>query len=222
MNVLVAPQYEIDAGPALVPKARPSGRKLHLWAWALGLWILSGIYLVAPDQQAVVTRFGVVTEPRVLPGIHYALPWPMDSVYKLKVHQLRRSVIGGDAADNILGRMQPVSSEFLTGDQNLLNIRVFTRRIEHLEPFFVQRLDAAGDDGVDQAVLGLKVVVDGGEVHIGFSGDVAEGSGIEAIFPEQLFRSVEDAGFRVGLPCDHTFDLIIRLTHNSRQAKIKL
>jgi membrane protease subunit HflK len=79
---------------------------------------------VSADQQAVVTRFGAVTSPRVLPGIHYALPWPIDSVYKLKVHQLRRTVIGGEIPDTVLGRIQPASSEFLSGDQNLLNVRV--------------------------------------------------------------------------------------------------
>ena len=71
-----------------------------------------------------MTRFGAVTSPRVLPGIHYALPWPIDSVYKLKVHQLRRTVIGGEIPDTVLGRIQPASSEFLSGDQNLLNVRV--------------------------------------------------------------------------------------------------
>lgn len=124
MNVLVAPQYEIQEQPEVVQQSSPRPRKLRLWAWVFGLWVLSGIYVVAPDQQAVVTRLGAVTAPRVLPGIHYALPWPVDSVYKLKVHQLRRAVVGGEVADNVLGRVQPVSSEFLTGDQNLLNIRL--------------------------------------------------------------------------------------------------
>src|SRR4051812_19072242 len=73
----------------------------------LVLWILSGIFLVQPDQQAVVTRYGAVTEPRVLPGIHYALPWPIDSVTKLKVQQLQRLVIGGDLPDSVLGRTNP-------------------------------------------------------------------------------------------------------------------
>jgi membrane protease subunit HflK len=59
-----------------------------------------------------------------LPGLHYALPWPIQQVDKLKVHQLRRTVIGGDVADIPLGRLQPAASEFLSGDQNLLNVRV--------------------------------------------------------------------------------------------------
>ena len=88
-----------------------------------GIWILSGVFLVAADQQAVVTRFGKVVEPRVMPGIHIALPWPLDRVNKLKVQQTQRLVIGGDAADGVLGRTQPVVSQFLTGDQNILHIR---------------------------------------------------------------------------------------------------
>jgi modulator of FtsH protease HflK len=107
-----------------LPEPAVQLRKRRIWAWLLALWILSGIYIVSADQQAVVTRFGAVATPRVLPGIHYALPWPIDSVYKLKVHQLRRTVIGGEIPDAVLGRIQPASSEFLTGDQNLLNVRV--------------------------------------------------------------------------------------------------
>ena len=76
------------------------------------------------DQQAVVTRFGAVVEPRVMPGIHFALPWPIDRVTKLKVQQLQRLVIGGDLADSVLGRAQPLQSQFLTGDQNIINMRV--------------------------------------------------------------------------------------------------
>lgn len=91
------------------------------------LWLLSGLFIVSADQQAVVTRFGAVVEPRVMPGIHYALPWPIDSVTKLKVRQLQRRIIGGDAPDTVLGRLQPLASQFLTGDQNILHLRVVTQ-----------------------------------------------------------------------------------------------
>ena len=87
------------------------------------LWIVSGIFFVQTDQQAVVTRFGAVVEPRVAPGIHYALPWPVDRVFKLKVQQLQRQVIGGEAVDLVLGRTQPIVSQFLTGDQNIISMR---------------------------------------------------------------------------------------------------
>ena len=99
-----------------------SGRRIVIGL--IVLWLLSGIFLVQPDQQAVVTRFGAVTEPRVLPGIHYALPWPIDRVAKLKVQQLQRLLIGGDLPDSVLGRNNPLASQFITGDQNIINMRV--------------------------------------------------------------------------------------------------
>jgi membrane protease subunit HflK len=126
VSTLLAPQPEIAD---LSEETRPvtKDRKYRLWAWLFGLWIVSGIFLVSADQQAVVTRLGAVISPRVLPGIHYSLPWPIDSVYKLKVHQLRRTVIGGEIPDAVLGRIQPAASEFLSGDQNLLNVRVIAQ-----------------------------------------------------------------------------------------------
>jgi membrane protease subunit HflK len=90
----------------------------------VALWLLSGLYIVLPDQQAVETMFGKVAAPRVMPGLHYALPWPVEIVTKLKVRQLQRMVVGGDLADSVLGRTQPLASQFLTGDQNIINLRV--------------------------------------------------------------------------------------------------
>jgi membrane protease subunit HflK len=104
--------------------APPMSARRRIIIGIVALWILSGIFLVQPDQQAVVTRFGAVTEPRVLPGIHYALPWPIDRVTKLKVQQLQRLVIGGDLPDSVVGRSNPLASQFITGDQNIINMRV--------------------------------------------------------------------------------------------------
>jgi modulator of FtsH protease HflK len=100
-----------------------SVRRRFAW-WLPAVWILSGVYTVRTDQQAVVTRFGAVVESRVLPGIHIALPWPIDRVEKLKVQQLQRLMIGGELADSVTGRSQPLQSQFLTGDQNIIRIRV--------------------------------------------------------------------------------------------------
>jgi modulator of FtsH protease HflK len=123
MSILISPRVVLEAEGAssLPPRSR---RYRHLLWYVLGIWLLSGIYIVQTDQQGLVTRWGKVVRPRVFPGIHYALPWPLDKVYKLKVRELRRRVIGGDIPDTVLGRVQTASSEFFSGDQNLLNIRV--------------------------------------------------------------------------------------------------
>jgi modulator of FtsH protease HflK len=88
------------------------------------VWLLTGIYVVRTEQQAVVTRFGAVVNARVMPGIHVTAPWPVDKVSKLKVQQLQRLVIGGESADTVTGRSQPLQSQFLTGDQNIISMRV--------------------------------------------------------------------------------------------------
>jgi membrane protease subunit HflK len=113
--------------PELAPAVEPQQPKRQFRQWisaAVVLWILTGVYLVNTQQQAVVTRFGAVVEPRVLPGIHIALPWPIDHVTKLKVQQLQRLTVGGDAADTVVGRSQPLQSQFLTGVQNIISLRV--------------------------------------------------------------------------------------------------
>jgi len=91
------------------------------------LWMVTGVYIVRTDQQAVVTRFGAVVDPRVMPGIHTSLPWPIDRVTKLKVQQTQRLVIGGELPDTITGRSQPLQSQFLTGDQNVISMRVVVK-----------------------------------------------------------------------------------------------
>jgi modulator of FtsH protease HflK len=130
VSILVSPQPELEA-VGVVPVPVEKRRPRRIWAWLLGFWITSGAYIVPADQQAVVTRFGAVVNPRVPPGIHYALPWPVDSVFKLKVHQLQRTSIGGEIPDAVLGRTEPSSSEFLSGDQNLLNVRIVVQYSVH-------------------------------------------------------------------------------------------
>ena len=98
-------------------------RGRRLLAALVLLWLATGVYIVAADQQAVVTRFGKVVKPRVMPGIHFSLPWPVDRVTKLRVQQLQRLVIGGDISDGVIGRSDPLTSQFLTGDQNILHMR---------------------------------------------------------------------------------------------------
>ena len=114
---------QVETAETLAPPERRGTRGRIALAVA-AVWALSGIYLVAPDQQAVETLFGKVVAPRVMPGLHYALPWPIQRVAKLKVRQLQRLVVGGEIADSVLGRTPPLASQFLTGDQNIINMRV--------------------------------------------------------------------------------------------------
>ncbi len=113
----------LDMSAAILNAPRPDRRR-QVIGGLLILWLLTSIYIVRIDQQAVVTRFGAAVNPRVMPGIHLALPWPIDRVTALKVQQLQRLVVGGELADTVTGRAQPLQSQFLTGDQNIISMRV--------------------------------------------------------------------------------------------------
>lgn len=118
MSAILAP-----IEPALESLRAPDRRR-RFWLIPVALWFISGVYLVQPDQQAVVTRFGGVVERRVAPGLHYALPWPVDSVYKLKVLQTRRLEVGGELVDGVLGKSGQATAQFITGDQNIIDLSV--------------------------------------------------------------------------------------------------
>ena len=96
----------------------------HLLIVIAGLWVVGGIYLVPTEEQAVLTTFGAVVNDRVTPGVGWHWAWPVGRVHKLKVRELKRAFIGGEVADeaNALPA-DPVLSQFLSGDQNILNVR---------------------------------------------------------------------------------------------------
>ena len=110
--------------PVIAPERQPdTAKRRRILIAVAALWLLTGLYIVPADEQAVVTVFGAVSEDRVMPGLHLTWPFPVAEVHKLKVRQLQRSVIGGDPADAVLGRVQPLRSQFLTGDRNVIHVR---------------------------------------------------------------------------------------------------
>jgi membrane protease subunit HflK len=130
MSLTIQPRiHEVPEAPppaiGLQPPGPPSERYLtrrNFWGGLILIWLLSGLYLVATDQQAVVTRFGRFQRIEV-PGLHYHWPYPIEQIVKLKVEQLQAATLGGEPADTALGRTDPLRAQFLTGDQNIINVR---------------------------------------------------------------------------------------------------
>ncbi len=93
-------------------------------AYLLALWGLLGVYVVPTEEQAVLTLFGAVAGDRATPGVGWHWPWPVGQVHRLKVRELKRAFIGGEVADEANAMpAEPVLSQFLTGDQNIINVR---------------------------------------------------------------------------------------------------
>ena len=74
----------------------------------LGMYILSGLYIVRPGEVGIVRRFGRLAASDVQPGLHYRLPWPVDDVATVPVGAVQRA----DAPRSLM----------LTGDQSLVNV----------------------------------------------------------------------------------------------------
>ncbi len=90
---------------------------------ALAVWAATGFYIVNPDEVGVVKRFGryVYTTG---PGPHWHLPYPVETVMKPKVTQVRRVEVGFRTVTvGPPARYQKVPAEalMLTGDENIVS-----------------------------------------------------------------------------------------------------
>ena len=100
--------------------------KLVLGAF-VGLYLLSGTYLVSPGEVAVVTRFGKVVQERVGPGLRWRLPWPVEAARTVNVAQVRREGIGVTLPGHPAVLHPPEDIQLLTADENLLGARAIVQ-----------------------------------------------------------------------------------------------
>jgi len=92
------------------------------------IYLLSGICKVAPEQEALVTRFGKLQPAPLPPGIHYRFPYPVDRVTYVKPNEVKSIVVGRPLVFEEGESEEPYSlstglgEEFLTGDENIVHI----------------------------------------------------------------------------------------------------
>jgi len=88
------------------------------------LWLASGFYRVAPDEQGVVLRFGQWVRTTTS-GLNYHLPQPIETVLTPNVTRENRIEIGFRTTDGARsGPKRDVLDEslMLTGDENIVDI----------------------------------------------------------------------------------------------------
>ncbi|MGV8918715.1 MAG: FtsH protease activity modulator HflK [Pseudomonas sp.] len=96
------------------------GRGLILIAGLVFLaWIASGIYKVQPDEQGVVLRFGRWADTTDS-GLHYHLPYPIESVMLPKVTQVNQLQLGTASSIPTSGNSGSRDKQMLTGDENIV------------------------------------------------------------------------------------------------------
>jgi membrane protease subunit HflK len=106
-------------------------RTVRFTAWILGglvvTYLFSGIFSVAPSELGVVLRFGKVLDASVPPGIHYALPWPVDRVIRVPVRTVMRLSVDDFSESSEVAysfrALTGLSSYLLTGDNNIVSAR---------------------------------------------------------------------------------------------------
>ena len=89
----------------------------------LALWLASGIYQVQPGEDGVVRTFGRYTATTG-PGLHYHLPWPVQTVTIVDVESIRRAEIGFRTEAD--GSKLDVEDEalMLTMDENIVQVEL--------------------------------------------------------------------------------------------------
>ena len=81
------------------------------------LWLLfSMFHRIAPEERGVVTQFGRYSHT-LNPGIGMTLPWPIQSVQKVDVENIRNIDLGSTGTETVM----------LTGDQNIIDIAYSVR-----------------------------------------------------------------------------------------------
>jgi membrane protease subunit HflK len=92
--------------------------------FALVAWMATGVYQVNPSEIGVVMRFGRVTATTP-PGLHWHLPWPIETVLKPPVTRVLKAELGFRTLDpGPPARYRPVTEEsrMLTRDGNIIEL----------------------------------------------------------------------------------------------------
>lgn len=94
------------------------------WQWPAAaivlVWLASGFYQVQPNEEGVVLRFGAYSETTD-PGLHYHLPYPIETVEKVNITQERSINLG---VAEVASRNDFNESHMLTGDENIVDINL--------------------------------------------------------------------------------------------------
>ena len=130
-------QYDFPNRPQLNLNINAKTVGYVLAAFVL-LWFASGIYIVNPEEQAVVFRFGKAVGLSQS-GIHYHLPRPIERVEIEKVTQVKRLEIGFRTISlEPAPRYQKVLREslMLTGDENIVDVELIVQyRISNIQKY---------------------------------------------------------------------------------------
>jgi membrane protease subunit HflK len=105
----------------LLQRGSGGGKAVAIGLIAFVAWLQSGIFIVQPDEQGIVLRFGALSRTTP-PGISYHLPWPIESALTPSVTRENQINIGYQLAASGVAADIPGENLSLTGDENIVDI----------------------------------------------------------------------------------------------------
>ncbi len=114
-----------DRVKRILPQGGMGGKGIVLGVVVLiGLWLATGFYRVEPGEQGVVLRFGEWINPNnpAPSGLHWHLPWPIETAETPNVEQVRQIDIGFASSSSGRKSERLEESLMLTQDQNIIDI----------------------------------------------------------------------------------------------------
>ena len=93
---------------------------------AIILWLLTGIYIVGPDEVGVVRTFGEFTRV-TQSGLNWKFPAPIETANTPKVTEVKRIEIGFRSLNNGQYRTVEKESLMLTGDENIVDAEMIVQ-----------------------------------------------------------------------------------------------
>lgn len=134
------------------------------------IWVLTGIYIVHPNEEGVIRRWGKY-RLSVGPGIYYHIPWPVERVDKPKISKIEKIEIGfRTIREGPPAIYKPIEEEslMLTGDMNIVELWFIVQyRIKDAKDYLFNVKDVKkvirdaseaamrqiiGDRGIDEAL----------------------------------------------------------------------
>jgi membrane protease subunit HflK len=102
-----------------------------------GAYLLSGIYKIDKDSVGVVTRYGAIRHRAIPPGLHYKMPWPIDTVHRVAVKQVKTLRISDFFKDKTKKSHSARGNGFfsdtdidpycITGDNNIVAVKLLLK-----------------------------------------------------------------------------------------------
>ncbi|HJU03689.1 MAG TPA: FtsH protease activity modulator HflK [Nitrospiraceae bacterium] len=114
-------------------------RGIRALALALAVLVLvwQGTFIIAPDEEGVVKRFGEVVRS-ASPGPHLKIPF-IETVAKPKVEKLHRVEIGFRTDQQGRQHMLPKEALMLTGDENIIGVEfIIQYKIKNAKDYLFQ------------------------------------------------------------------------------------